>query len=193
MAEAIILLVLFNLVFFRRFYFQDPWVFCTSELASTAFPSSQLLGRAIRENKIPDDPYYYPYYKSIPFLSTFYPPHLLQAYAGAFCRLDIAWLIFCTNLTLHFLWASIGAYLLFSVFDPYVALFGAVSLAYMGYCIKQNPGIIYTVAWVPWLLCGAEAHDVWLFGTSLGAIILAGYWPIGIYAGALGCLYWLLH
>lgn len=193
MAEAIIILILFNLIFFRKFYFQNPFCFATSELASTAFPSSRLLGEAIRKCKLPEDQYYYPYYSSIPFLSTFYPPHMLQAYMGNYINLDTSYVLYIFTLLAHFFWASLGGWVLFSNMGLWPALFGAISIAYMGYCIKQNGSIIYTLAWMPWLLAGAEFHDTTLFGVSLGAMILAGYWPIGIYGGALACLYWLLH
>lgn len=191
-ARGLIALFLFHLLFFRKFYFQNPFHYATSEPLDTAFPSSRLLGEWYRNGcRGQVDKYYYPYYTSIPFLSSFYPPHVVQSWIGTFLSVDVHFILYSLTMVLHFLFASIGAYLLFQGFGLVPALFGALTLAYMGYNIKQNSCINYTVAWTPWLLLAAETHNPLLFGVSMAMGILAGYWPIWIYMVPLACLYWL--
>ena len=184
-------LILFHLVFFRKFYFQNPFIYATSEPLDTAFPSSQLLGRCLRETKRISDPYYYPHYSSIPFLSAYYPVLRLQAWIGSFLSVDSAFRLYSFTMVLHFLFSSIGAYLLFSQFGPLLAFFGAITFGYMGYAIKQNSCINYTLPWIPWVFWGADIHSPIITGISLGMMMLAGYWPIGIYIWPLTGLYWL--
>ena len=194
MAKAIFWLTLFHLAFFRKFYFQNPYCYATSEALDTAFPSSHVLGQALRTGRLVEDDCYYPCYRSLPFLSSFYPPHCLQAMLGAFLPIDARWVLFSLTSVLHFLWSSIGAWLLFSDYPaPWIVFFGAVTFAYMGYSIKQNPSIIYTLAWAPWLLWAANTHRPVWFGLSMGMGILAGYWPVWIPMIPFGGLYWLIH
>ena len=184
-------LLLFHLVFFRRFYFQNPFVYATSEPLDTAFPSSQLLGRCLRDRRPVEDPYYYPYYRAIPFLGTYYPVHRLQAWLGSFLPINAAWVLYSLTMVLHFLWASIGAYLLFEPMGHLLAYFGAITFGYMGYAVKQNSCINYTLAWVPWVFLGADLHLPFLTGFSLGMMTLAGYWPIALYLWPICGFYWL--
>ena len=188
-------LILFHLLFFRRFYFIDPFCYATSEPLELEFPAGRYLGEQLRQGKIPlDDPYHFPHYASHPILSTFYPPHMLISVIQSMLPLNLAWLLHSWLSVLHFLFASIGAYLLFSVYgDPWLAFLGAITLAHMGYACKQNAPIIYTLAWAPWLLWAAETHQVGLFGLSLGMGILAGYWPVWITVVPFACLFWLLR
>ena len=185
---GLLALAVFHFAFFRQFYFVNPWCYATSELVEQVFPSWRLLGQ-----RGADDPYYYPHYGAIPFLSALYPPHRLTAWVGSRMSLDHSFLLLCGTLLCHFLWASVGGYLLFRQCGALVAWCGAVTLTHNAYCVKQNSTIIYTLAWIPWLLHAAYTQQAWLFGVSMGMIILAGYWPIGIYAVGLGCLLWLWH
>lgn len=192
--QATAALILFHLLFFRRFYFHNPYCYATSEPLEMEFPAARYLGEQLRQWKIPwHDPYYMPYYASQPILSTFYPPHMLVSIVQSMLPLDLAWKLHSLLSVLHFLFASIGAYLLFSGYGAWLAFFGAITLTYAGYSIKQNAPIIYTLSWMPWLLLGAETHNPALFGLSMGMGILAGYWPLWLYAVPFACCYWLLH
>lgn len=187
-------LVLFWGFFFRRFLFQNPYCYATSEPLDTAFPSSRLLGEWYRSGCHGEvDPYYYPYYTGIPFLHSFYPPHVLTSVIGSMLPLDAHWILYTLGVCLHFLWASIGAYLLFSLgFPPTLSFLGAITLAYMGYSVKQNACINYTTAWTPWVILGAITHNPWVMGLSLGMGCLAGYWALWIYLPFFSALLWLL-
>ena len=188
----LVLLLLFWLLFFRNVFFINPWVYATSEPLDTAFPSSRILGEWYRRGCRGEvDPYYYPHYTGIPFLSSFYPPHVLMSVVGSCLPLDVHWVLYCLTMTLHFLWASVGAYLLFSGYPVLVALFGALTFAYMGYSVKQNSCINYTVAWTPWVLLGAFTHNPWVMGVSLGMGCLSGYWALWIYLPFFSAAVWL--
>ena len=192
MATALILLLCFHLAFFRQFYFVNPYAYFTSELASTAFPSAILLGRSLRKASLPKCSYYLEY-AGIPFLSTFYPPHMLTSILTSMMPLNQGYLLYMLGLMAHFLWASLGAYLLFSCYSPLLALMGAILLPYSAYCIKQNSSIIYTLSWLPWLILGADTHSTFTLGTAIGATLLAGYWPLGLLNIGLSIAWWLSH
>lgn len=192
MAAILTLLILFHLAFFRRFYFVNPYAYFTSELASTAFPSAILLGRELRQGRLPKCHYYLDY-TGIPFLSTFYPPHMLTSMLASMMPLNQGYLLYMLCLLSHYLWASLGAYLLFSCYSPLIALLGAILLPYSAYCIKQNSSIIYTLSWLPWLILGADSHSVDLLGTAIGATLLCGYWPLGLLNIGLSVAWWLSH
>ena len=117
---------------------------------------------------------------------------MVQAWIGSYLPLNQAWILYSLTMVLHYLFASIIALVLLSHFTtPLLALFGAITLTHFSYCIKQNSSIAYTLSWFPLLLLGARVHSIHIFGISLGMIILAGYWPLGIYMGGFGCLFWL--
>ena len=184
-------LVLFWLIFFRRFFFVNPFCYATSEPMDTAFPSSRILGEWYRRGCQGEvDPYYYPYYTSIPFLHAYYPPHVIQGFLGSFLGLDKSFILYSFTMVAHFLFASVGAYLLFLPLGEVTAFFGSITLAYMGYNIKQNSCINYTVAWTPWLLLGVTTHNPWLTGVAIGMGTLAGYWPLWLYMVPFSCLLW---
>ena len=192
MAKALLALTLFHLVFFRHFYFQNPFAFATSTALDMQFAASRFLGEELRAGRAdPVDPYHYPSQSSIPFLSTWYPLHRLQAWVGSFLSVDAAWVVFFATGLLHYLWGSVGAYLLFRPFGELIALFGALTLTYHAYAIKQNSEIQYTVGWITWVFYAADIHCGWLLGVSLGMMTLAGYWALAIYVWPLSFLYWL--
>lgn len=194
MAEALVWLVAFHLLFFRKFYFQNPYCYATSEALEQGFSSSVLLGRAVRLRQFPPrDVYYYPVYDGLPFLSTYYPPHILQAWIGSWLPLNQAWILYVFTMVLHFLGASVACYCLLSrcSMSPLVAGCGAITISHVGYSMKQNSSIVYTLTWVPILLLGAMDNSVGVFGISMGMMLLAGYWPVALYAIGLGCLCWL--
>ena len=129
---------------------------------------------------------------ALPFLSTFYPPHALSAWLGSFLPLNAAFILYGLTMVLHFLWCSLGAWsILQSFLPPLPALFGAVILSHLGYAMKQNSCIVYTLAWSPIWLLACQASMTILSGISLGMMLLAGYWGIAFPIAGVGCLLWL--
>lgn len=173
--SSIIFLILFHLIFFWKVY-SDPFSMARSELLSTFFPSWIHLGRGEK-----NDPYYWLVPDAHPVLSTYYLPHFIAACYSRFQSLENSWMSFLFILFSHFFFASIGWYLLISTFsNPLVALFGALTLTYGAYNIKQQPCLVYTIAWTPWLLTGIASHNILLTSGAFGMVILAGYYPIGV-------------
>jgi len=171
-------LVLFHILFFYSLY-TKPFQLATSELLSTFFPSWIKLGRGGRDT-------YWLVPNAHPVLATYYPIHRITAFIGARLNLDMAFVLLVYTLLLHTLFASIGWYLAFrTLFDPLVAVFGAITASYMAYSLKQQPCAVYTMAWLPFLLLGIQIHSILLAGISFGMILLAGYYPIGIYSTLL--------
>ena len=196
MAEALVLLTTWHLLLFRTFYFINPYHYATSELLEQVFPSWLHLGRSLRHGRlVVEDPYYYPDYAGLPFLSSFYPPHMVSAWLGSWLPLNQAFLLLVLTMVSHFLAASVSVYILaISMgFAPLPAGFASITLSSLGYAMKQNSCIIYTLAWVPSVLLLASQHSMTLTGISLGLMLLAGYWPIALYAVPLACGLWLLH
>ena len=188
------LLLVYHGLLFRRFYFQNPYAYASSELLEQGFSSFLHLGRERRAGHwVPHDPYYYPDYAGLPFLSSFYPPHAVAAWLATFLPLNQAWVLYCLMMVLHFLTSSVLCFILLLNHNPSViALFGAITLSSLGYAMKQNSSIIYTTSWVPVFILSALSHHTSLTGISLGMMLLAGYWPIALMAVPLGCLAWLL-
>lgn len=169
MAEAVILLVLYNLLFFKKLIL-NPFLNCTSELASTYFPQW-------RDYKFRDANYYF-LPAGIPFLSMFYPIHWITHALSRKLSLDKAFCILHYSLILHYFLSSVFALLMFNQWYPVgVSLVGAISYSYMAYNIKpNNPCIVYTVCWIP-----AMFVQGWLGAVGLGMCLLAGYYPLLIY------------
>src|SRR3990167_9671662 len=171
----IALLIAYHFLFFWRIY-SSPFSVARSELLSTFFPSWVHLGRGEK-----DDKYFWGNYDAHPVLSPYYPFQLLGAKLASRISLNQAFKVFTWLVSVHHLFASIGwYYLVLSWSNQYVALFGAVSLAYAGYAIKQQPCVAYTIAWFPWLLLGIATNNLLISGLSFGMVLLAGYYPLGI-------------
>lgn len=114
-------------------------------------------------------------------LSAYYPPQLIARFIGGFFALDGQFRVLLLSVVAHYLLASIGwYYLIESWSNSYVALFGAITLTYSAYNIKQQPCIVYTIAWFPWMLYGIATHNLLLSSLTLGLTLLAGYYPIGL-------------
>ena len=161
----IIFLILYNFLFFHKFY-RNPYLLCTSELASTYFPFWRWSKGKI--SYICD--IYYPLPACIPFLSSFYPWQIVSSWFSQYLSLDTAFKLFSYGILLHYLVASIIAYKL-------LGLFGAITLTYAGYCIKpQTPSFVYTIAWIPG--CFIKG---WIGIACLSMAILGGYWPVLVY------------
>lgn len=193
MGQAVVLLSAFHLLLFRRFYFQNPYVYATSEALEQGFPSWVLLGRCLRRHGVVADQYYYPDYRALPFLSAFYPPHRVTAWLGTFLSTDQAWVLYVGTMVAHFWLSSVSVYMLAIAMGaaPLSAGFASVTLSTLGYAMKQNSSIVYTAAWVPVAILTAVSHNTALFGISLGMMLLAGYWPIALYTIPLACCCWL--
>lgn len=164
-------LVAYHFLFFWKFY-RNPYLLCTSELASTFFPHWIWMGRELRQGRFPaQDDIYYKLPGSIPFLATFYPPNLITAWLGSFLSLDKAFLLYMQSILTHYLVGSFLAYYLFG------NLFAAITLVYAGYCIKlQQPTIAYTLAWIP-----AMFLEGWMGVLGCFMALVAGYYPILVY------------
>lgn len=176
MRLVILYLSLYHLIFFYRFY-QNPYLLSTSEIASTFFPHWVWLGRQARCAKSPlKEEIYYKKPGSIPFLSTFYPPHFLSAILAP-RNLDHAFRLFVYMILAHYLLAS---FIMFKVLESYgtlPALFGAITYTYAAYNIKlQTPCFVYTICWIPAILLPT------IYGVPGACMaLLSGYLPIGVY------------
>lgn len=148
-----------------------------SELLSTFFPSWRYLGRRLWK----PDPHFWGNYVAHPVLSSFYPPHFLSAIASRFLSLNVSFCFFCYIVVGHITFGLLGWFFLLSTRTSIpAAIFGALTLAFGSYNLKQQPCLVYTVAWFPWLLYGIGTNNQLLAGVACGAVLLAGYYPIGI-------------
>ncbi len=159
-----------------------------SELLSTFFPTWIWQGREWRKGKVPKyDPYYWIVAHAHPVVSSFYPPHILSSVIGVRLKIDSAFRLLLFSLLGHLLFGSIGWYVCVQIWsNPLVALFGALTLTYSAYNIKQQPCLVYTIAWFPWLLYGIAGGNVWITSLSFWMVILAGYYPLGIQVFLIG-------
>ena len=167
-----LILITYWILFWKKFL-KNPYLLCTSELASTYFPHWLWMGRKWQAT----DSIYYQHPACIPFLSMFYPFHVLTARLSRNMSHDSAFRLLTWNIIGHYFLASIIAFSLFSPYGTLPALFGAITLTYAGYCIKpQTPSFVYTMTWMPGMLIGGPIG--WI---SCGMAILGGYWPTLVY------------
>ena len=197
MAETLapyVLLTLFHLVFFRRFYWEQPYHASTAEVLETFLGSSRLLGEWLRgQRRWGDDPYYYANPTALPFLSLWYPLHLFQAYLGSFRSLNGAFRLLTTTMALHSWLGSMMLYTLWMAADatsPWRAGCATLVISHLSSSQKPTPCTIYTMSWMPAYLLSMAGHCWWGAGISLGMMLLAGYWPMVVVCGGLGCLAW---
>ena len=178
---GILLLILFNLLFFYKIWL-NPFTISRSELLSTFYPSWLYIGRQARKfQSWRLEPCYWLNFHAHPVLSSYYPPHVLTAWISSFLNLNSAFVLLTRTILVHFVWMSIGWYLLFQTWTtPLIALFGALTLTYSGYNVKQQPCIIYTISWFPWLLYGITTNNIFIASLSCGMTFLSGYYPLGI-------------
>lgn len=194
MATALLFLsVYWGLIF--RHDLANPYWHARGELLEQGFPSSVLLGRRWGRGRFPSDDGYYPDYAALPFLSSVYPPHVLQAVVGEWLSLSLnhRWILFRLTMVAHFWLCSVSCWILLSSTGtpPLPALCGAVSLSSLGYAMKPNSSIVYTLTWVPVFILSSLQQSTLLTGISLGMMLLAGYWPIALPALGLGLCCWL--
>lgn len=175
---AISFLILFNIFFFWEIY-QKPFTLATGELLSTFFPT----WRGPRFNDYWGDNYTYP------VLSSFYPPQVILKALSEKLSDDRAFRVYVYHLLLHFLFGSIGWYfaILSITSSVWVALLGALTFTYQAFHIRQQPCLVYTISWFPWMLCGL-AHASILSSIAVGMMLLGGYYPLAIYILPLGFL-----
>ena len=172
--EIISLLVLIHVAFWWMFY-RNPWLLCTSEVASNYFPYWRWFGKQLRSGRFPvTDDIYYLQGASIPFLSTFYPPSVLSAFIGSFLSDSRAFRLYAYQIVIHSLFTCLGAYwMLLQWFSPEIALFGAISMTYNAFMTRvQTPCFMFTAAWIPLALMSG-----WVGMVAFGMAVLGGYWP----------------
>lgn len=158
-------LTIYWLIFWQRFL-RNPWLLCTSELATTNFPFWCWMGRKWRAT----DDLYYRYPACIPFLSMWYLPSILASKLTRLLSIEGTFRLYAYFILAHYLLASFIAY-------KVLGLFGAITLTYAGYCIKpQTPSFVYTMCWMPGMLVGG-----WFGILSCFMAITGGYWPILVY------------
>jgi len=153
------------------------WKLATSELLSTFFPTWIWQGREWRKGRIPKyDPYYWGNAHAHPVLSTYYPLSLSKL--SGFLSINSAFKLMVYNLFAHVLIGFFGYYWLFHSFsDPLPSLFGALTITFGAYSLKQQPCIIYTLAWFPPTLY----QNPVISSIAVGMMLLAGYYPFAIY------------
>lgn len=164
-----------------------------SELLSTFFPTWIWQGREWAKGKVPKyDPYYWINAHSHPVISTYYPFGIFTSVLGsknAKFKISSAFSLLVTSLGVHVLFGLVGWLMVLSVsYSTSIAIFGATTFILAGYNWKQQPCFQYTVAWFPWILYGIATNNVILAGISLGMMILAGYYPIGVQCGLISLL-----
>ena len=152
-----------------------------SELLSTFFPTWLWQGRQWSKWRIPRYDNYWINAHAHPVLSTYYPAHILASIYVQGRSIDYAFKVLVYNLFIHILFGFVGWFYFIQTWsNPLIALFGAITLTFQATHLKQQPCIIYTLAWFPWI-----AFCPWL---AVGMILLAGYYPIAIYLLPLGLL-----
>jgi len=150
----------------------------TSELLSTFFPTWLRRGNGYWLNR-----------KAHPVLSSYYPGDFIPAFIASFFGLDKAFIILLLSLGAHIAFCFFAWYwLLQSSFDPLCGLFGAFTFTFGAYSLKQQPCIIYTLAWFPLTLY----QDPLISSTAVGLMMLAGYYPFLIYLMPVSVLAHLL-
>ena len=178
MQEALLILTSFNILFYYESY-SKPLTMATSELLSTFFPTWLWQGRMWSKWRLPKyDHYYWLNTHAHPVLSTYYPVGILTSIVGSRLSLNAAFSLLAVSLNLHHLFGSIGWFVALQRWmSPEASLLAAITISYSAYHQKQQPCIVYTLAWFPWIL---TAHSI-LCPIAIGMVLLAGYYPLAIY------------
>ena len=150
----------------------------TSELLSTFFPTWLWQGREWIKGRIPKYDNYWGNAHAHPVLSSYYPP---SAISSALCAatkmsLDRAYCCFIAVLASHMVFCLVSWYIVLTGSQP-VRLLGAITIAFGAYSLKQQPCIIYTLAWFPLTLHA----NPFVSAFAVGMVLLAGYYPFAIY------------
>lgn len=182
--QSLLLLIGAHLLIWRKFYFMNSFCYATSEALEQGFACSRLLGTHLRTHglwtlKGVDDPYYYPDHSGLPFLSTYYPIHRVQAWVSSFLPLNSAWWLYSATMVSHCLFSAIACYMAFhQIWTSDTAIFGAIMCSCLPYAMKQNSCIVYTHSWLVILAAASLTNNTVLYGISFGMALLAGYWPL---------------
>lgn len=166
-------LLAYWLIFFWKFL-KNPYLLCTSEVASTYFPRWVNIGKG--RGIFFDNYYRYPF--CVSFLSTFYPFNILTAFLAGKLKLDNAFRVYAYTILIHYFISSALALFMFHQWYGWdVSLYGAILITYFAYNIKpQTPEYIFTMAWVPGMFLGG-----WFGAVCFGLSLLGGYYPPLIY------------
>lgn len=132
----------------------------TSELLSTFFPT--WLKR--------DKHGYWLNRSAHPVLSTYYPLQFLASSYAKRLHIDRAFQVMLFSLVIHICITFFSWYSL-------VGIFVALTLTFGAYSLKQQPCIIYTLAWFPLTL----QQNPMVSAIAVGMMLLAGYYPFAIY------------
>ena len=166
-----------------------------SELLSTFFPTWLWQGSMWAKEKVPKyDPNYWLVADGHPVLSTYYPINILSSIYVQGRNIDYAFKILVFSLLGHVLFGFYGWYALISTWcNPLIAIFGAITFTFQAAHLKQQPCIVYTIAWFPWMLYGLISHNVILSSISIGMILLSGYYPLAVFLLPIAAFYgqWL--
>ena len=141
----------------------------TSELLSTFFPTW------LRRDKHA----YWLNSSAHPVLSIYYPiQYTFWFITRKQTSLDDSFKTFLGFLIAHVAMGFLGWYYLLQSFSGmWVSIFGALTLTFGAYSLKQQPCIIYTLAWFPLTLY----QDPVISSIAVGMMLLAGYYPFAIY------------
>ena len=176
--REIILLILYWFIFFRRYIF-NPYSLATGEILSECFPNLMLAGEYWSKGKLPRDPYWYQDdIIGVGMSGVCYPPNIVMSIVMRKLSIDNAFRLYSYVFLLHFLFMSIGGYLLFG--KGILGLIGGLLFGYSAVFIKHYPPIVATLAWLPWVLL---FKSPFLVGFAVAISILAGYLPISLYFG----------
>ena len=153
----------------------------TSELLSTFFTTWLWQGREWRKGRIPKyDPYYWGNAHAHPVVSTYYPFAIISS---ALCSskkmlLDRAYCCFIALFTSHIIFGFASWFWLFNSFsDPMPSLFGALTITFGAYSLKQQPCIIYTLTWFPLTLVTSNV----IATIAVAMVLTGGYYPFAVY------------
>lgn len=139
----------------------------TSELLSTFFPTWLRRGNGYWLNR-----------KAHPVLSSYYPFDYITHLFAKKLSLDNGYKLLLGSIFVHIVFGCVAWYWLFLSFSPSMsALFGALTITFGAYSLKQQPCIIYTLAWFPLTLY----HNPIISIIAVGMMLLAGYYPFIIY------------
>ena len=157
--------------------------FSRSELLSTFFPTWLWQGRMWAKGKVPSyDIHYWGSAHSHPVLSTYYPIQIISSIIGSRLHINGSFIFYSWSLISHMVWCVLGWYLFLSQsLSLQIALFGAITFTFQAAHLRQQPCIIYTLSWFPWMLYGLTTHNILLSSVSIGMICLSGYYPLAVY------------
>lgn len=174
-----VILILYWLIFFWG-YLINPFKLATGEVLSECFPNLMLAGEYWEKGKLPRDPYWYQDdIIGVGMSSVCYPPNIVMSIVMRKLSIDNAFRLYSYVFLLHFLFMSIGGYILFG--RGALGLIGGLLFGYSGVMVKHYPPIVATLVWLPWALTTTTSPV--LSALCLAMSITGGYLPISLYFG----------